>query len=63
MREIVPAVREAIAKQALSATPADAQAMPEVAAIARELSALLLSHLAYEEDKLDHGLARLALQP
>lgn len=39
-----------------------AGALPEVAAVAGELSDLLLSHLAYEEDQLHHGLGRVALE-
>jgi Hemerythrin HHE cation binding domain len=41
----------------------DAVAMPEVAAVAGELSDLLLSHLAYEEDQLNRGLGRVDLAP
>lgn len=38
-----------------------AETVSEVAAIADELSALLLSHLAYEEDQLHHGLGLVEL--
>jgi hypothetical protein len=41
--------------------PADPPALAELAAITAELSALLLSHLSYEEDELHDGLGRLQL--